>query len=311
VPYNNLVDRTDADVPDPQAKEIIRGARGKSAAMSLFRNVPMARGKDRIRVESALPTAYFVNGDTGLKQTTESAWAHKDLVAEEIAAIVPVPENVIDDADFDIWGEERPQLEEAVGRALDAAVFFGTNKPASWPAAISPAAVAAGNTSNVGTSTAAQGGFAGDLATLFNQVEGDGYDVNALVAARSIKGSLRATRDTTGQRILEIDLANNKVDGVELVFPMRGLFPTGSGTTQVIGGDFSQGVLGVRSDMKWKILDQAVIQDNTGVIIYNLAQQDMLALRVTARFAFQVANGINFDNAVDATRYPFAVLRTP
>ena len=26
-------------------------------------------------VLSALPVAYFVNGDTGLKQTTEAAWA--------------------------------------------------------------------------------------------------------------------------------------------------------------------------------------------------------------------------------------------
>ena len=84
---------------------------------------------------SALAQAYWVNGDTGLKQTTEMAWAGVTLEAEELAAIVPVPEAVVDDADFDLWGEVQAGLAEAVGLALDAAVFAGTNKPASWPTA--------------------------------------------------------------------------------------------------------------------------------------------------------------------------------
>ena len=96
-------------------------------------------------VLSALPVAYWVNGDTGLKQTSEAAWAGIELNAEELATIIPVPEAVLDDADFDIWGELRGPIAEAVALKLDQAVFAGVDKPASWPAAIIPAAQAAGN----------------------------------------------------------------------------------------------------------------------------------------------------------------------
>jgi hypothetical protein len=54
------------------------------------------------------------------------------------------------------------------------------------------------------------------------------------------------------------------------------------------------------------VLDQAVIQDAGGNIVYNLAQQDMVALRVTFRAGWQVSNRINFDQPTEANRYPAA-----
>lgn len=63
-------------------------------------------------------------------------------------------------------------------------MFAGTNKPASWPQAIIPAAIAAGNT-NVADSTAEQGGAASDVAETFDDVEDDGYDVTGIVACKS------------------------------------------------------------------------------------------------------------------------------
>ena len=311
MPYNNVISRTDAAalIPEDVAAELTRGAIQQSAAMSLFRRRGLSRAQQRLPVLSVLPTAYFVSGDTGLKQTTEVNWTNKFLNVEEIAAIVPVPESVLEDVDFDIWGEVRPLLEEAIGIVVDAAVFFGTNKPASWPTDVVASAIAAGNTYTRGTNNAAAGGISEDINQALALLEADGFDATGAVGVRTMRGRLRGARDTTGQRTL--DVSPEEVYGMPIRYPMRGLWPTGSGAAELIAGDFNEGIFGVRRDYTWKVLDQAVIQDNLGAIIYNLAQQDMVALRVTARYAWQVANVINRDQPTEANRSPFVVLRAP
>lgn len=311
MPYNNVISRTDAAalIPEDVSREIIGNVATQSAALTLFRRVPIARNQQRIPALSALPTAYFVNGDTGLKQTTEAAWSNKYLNVEEVACIVPIPEAVLADASFDVWGAIRPLIEEAMGRTIDAAVFFGVNKPASWPTDIVAAAVAATNVVARGSNAAAAGGIAGDFSDLFGKVEDDGFDVNGLVATRSYRGRLRNVRSTTGEKLG--DVSPSEVYGQAVQYPLRGLWPTGLNAAEAIAGDFTKGILAVRQDFTYKLLDQAVITDNAGAIVYNLAQQDMVAMRVTMRVAWQVANPITQDNPTEGSRYPFAVLRSP
>lgn len=64
--------------------------------------------------------------------------------AEELAVLVPVPDSIASDADYDIWGEVQPRIQEAMGKAIDRAIFFGVNAPASWPTNLKSAAIAAG-----------------------------------------------------------------------------------------------------------------------------------------------------------------------
>ncbi len=306
--YNSIISRSDAAalIPEDVATDVIGHVVEQSVAANLFRRIPVAQSQTRIPIIAALPTAYWVNGDTGLKQTTEVNWANKYLNIEEVAAIVPIPEAVLDDASFDVWGEIRPLLEEAIGRVVDAAVFFGANAPASFPPNISGAAAAAGNTVTEG-SVAADGGFANDIDLVYETVEGDGYDVTAMIAARSTKSKLRRSRTTQGDR--QGDIAPDLMSylGDPVAYSMRGLFPSGgaAGTSvRLFAGDWSQFMFGLRQDVTYKILDQAVIQDAAGVIQFNLAQQDMVAMRVVMRCGWQVANAINYDRPTDAQRYP-------
>lgn len=306
--YNNIISRTDiaALIPEQVSNDMLTTLANQSAALSLFPRIPVATNQTRFPVIQALPFASFINGDTGLKPTTEMAWANKYLYVEELAAIVPIPEAVLDDAGFDVWGAVRPLLEQAIGFALDAAIFFGTNKPASWPTDINTAAAAAGNTYTRGTNAAAAGGVAEDLNQLFATVEADGYDVNGLVSRRTFRARLRSARDTTGNRLLDINGNVDSVEGVPVRYSMPGLWPAGSGVVELFAGDFTQGLLGVRQDMTYKILDQAVIQDGSGAIQFNLAQQDMVAMRLVFRVAWQVSNPINYEQQTEGSRYPFA-----
>jgi HK97 family phage major capsid protein len=314
VPYNNITSRTDASalIPEEVSNEMLGKALEQSATLSLFRRVPVGRGQVRFPVLSALPTAYFVTGDTGLKQTTEVNWTNKFLNIEEIAAIMPVPDNVLADVDANVWDEAAPLITEAFGRTLDAAVFFGTNAPASWPSSIAAAATAAGNAVTA-NSAATAGGFFGDIDNGYEKIEADGFEVDGFVGATSVKSKLRKSRDSQGKKLDEtrVNGALSMIDGLPVVYPMRGLFPTASGSPSLFMGDWSQFVVGVRSDISMKILDQAVIQDNTGAIIYNLAQQDMTAIRLTFRVGWQVSNTINNDQPTEASRYPVARLDLP
>jgi hypothetical protein len=316
VPYNNLTSRSDVEALVPE--EVSRAMLGKeaqtSAVLNLFGRVPVARNAVRFPILSALPTAYWVTGDTGLKQTTEMAWSNKYMTIEELATIMPVPENVLEDMDMDLWTTAEPYLREAFNTALDTAVFFGVNAPASFPQNVLAATIAAGNAVTQGTAPVAGGGIFGDIDEMIGRVEDDGYDINGWVAARSLRRFLRSARNANAERPDAARLGGDlgTLDGETITYPMRGLWTTGGsvGTNvRAFAGDFGgQFKVGVRQDITLKVLTESVIQDNTGAIIYNLAQQDMVALRVKFRVGWQVANTINNDNPNASTRYPASAL---
>ena len=309
MPYDSLIDRSGAEVliPEENAREIIQGLPQQSAALSMFRTVRMSSKVRNQSVLSALPYAYWVNGDTGLKQTTDMGWGTKQMVAEEIAVIVPIPEAVLDDADYDIFGEVRPRLVEAFGEKIDAATIFGTEKPASWTdPAIVPGAVAAGNSVALGTSTV---DFVDDINEVMALVEDDDYDVNGFAARRRVRARLRGLRDADGNPIYSPSLAAGSpatLFGEPLTYVRNSAWDDTE--AELIAGDFTQAIIGIRQDITFKVLDQAVITNDAGVVLLNLAQQDSVALRAVMRVAYAVNTPATRANIGNASRVPFGVL---
>lgn len=315
MPFNNLVARSDTAslVPEEVSSAMLTSLSAQSAVLGLGQRIPIARNQVRFPVLSALPTAYFVSGDTGLKQTTQAAWDNKYLYVEEIATIVPIPEAVLDDAGFDVWGSIQPLMEAAIARTLDAAVIFGTSAPTTWATEgnLVGQAVAAGNVVTRGTNTAAKGGLLGDLSDLVGTLEADGYVPNGAVGNITLKSRLRSNRDTTGQMIpLPADIPTPQY-GLSGLWPVQGGTSGDPGVAELLAGDFTKLVVGVRQDMTYKLITEGVITDGSGAIQYNLPQQDMVALRLVFRAGYAVSNPINYQQGTEASRSPFAVLQSP
>jgi HK97 family phage major capsid protein len=302
--FNSIVTRADADalIPEGEASEILKVTSQQSVALQSFRQVRMSAKVFRQPVLSALAGAYWVNGDTGLKQTSDMAWEGVELVAEEIASIVPIPDSVIADSGFPIWPEVREVIAAEVGITLDRAVFAGADKPPTWPEAIIPAAVAAGNT-NVADSTVEEGGTANDISETFDDVEDDGYDVTGIAARRSVRGMLRKARDSSGQKLIDVQTGAGLDAPISYV--ANGVFPD---DTLAVVGQYDLALLGIRQDLTWKLLDQAVITDDTGKVILNLAQQDTTALRVVARFGYAIGKPVTRPETGSGTPFPFGIL---
>lgn len=315
-----IINRTAAGglIPVEYSREILQELPQESAFLRLARRLPnMSRKEDKRPVLNSLPMAYFVNqssgstgdDDIGIKTTTAMEWGSLTLTAEEIACIIPVPENVLADADYDLWAEIVPQVRAAFGVVIDKAAFFGVDKPSSWPTAIAPAAVTAGNTISVGTNVDLASDIIG-LNGLMNLVEEDGFNVNGFYAANTLKAQLRDLRDSIKNPIFLRSLTENEPDrliGEQIYFDRNGNFDTSD--YLMIAGDWTKAVYAIREDIEYRLLTEATIIDpSTKKVVYALAQQDMAAMRFKMRLGVQVANPATRANSSSSTRYPFSVL---
>lgn len=304
-----LRDDVNALIPEPITKEILQGAITTSTVLSTFRQLPNMSSKTQtMNVLDMLPMAYWVDGDTGTKQTTKMQWDKKKIYAEELAVIVPIPESVLDDSNYDIWGEVKPRLIEAFGKEIDKAIIFGENKPSSWRTDIFTTAVTAGNV--VTESDDIYNDIMG-VDGLISFIEHAGYMPNNCISAINMRAKLRGLKNTMGNPIFKTDMQGStqySLDGVPMYFPLNGAYD--SSKANMIIGDFTQAVYSIRQDMTFKVFTEGIVQDPvTKDIVYNLMQNDMIALRAVMRLGWEIPNPIKSLKPDKTKRCPFAIYK--
>lgn len=280
------------------ANEIFADVQKESKLLSLGRRLPnMTSDKTKLRVSDGLPVAYFVDEtkNNGRKNITTSMWKNVFITAEELAVIVPIKENLLNDLSVNLWPEIKPQLVTAMAQKIDAAAFGGVDAPTSWGAGVIPSIIAKGK------SVTETGNLYSDINDTMTEVEESGFNVNTLLGGVGLKGKFRMMTDTTGQ-----PLAATEISGLRREYLDNGAWDKTQAT--LIAGDFSNLVYAIRQDITYKVLEEAIIQNPAdGTILYNLAQEDMVALRVTFRLGYAIPNPVTWLDGSE-NQYPFAAL---
>lgn len=283
-----------------EVSNIIQGVIKESAVLKMFTQLPnMTSGAMRMRVLDGLPMAYWVGStNNGRKNLTEMAWANKYIVPEELAVIVPIKEDVLDDASIDIWAQVRPRLVEAIGKKIDQAILVGVDKPAGFRADLLTSILNAGAYVTQGSGT-----LYSAINDAMVKVEESGYNPTGIIGGVDVKGKFRMMLDTSGQPI-----KGTEIDELPKAYIDNGAWDKTK--AQMIVGDFTQAVYSIRQDITYKLLTEAVIQDpSDGTIKYNLAQEDMVALRVVMRLGWEIPNPINALQPDESVRFPFAAIQ--
>jgi len=309
-------------IPVEYSTQILRGVLGESKALQLGYRLPNMRGNTlKLNVLNYLPVANWVKNsalpagapsEIKRKPVSRLAWEGVDVVAEEIAVIVPVAINTLRDLQGNaiaLVPEITSQVVGAFNQVIDGAVFFGTNSPYSSYNGIVSAASSAGAT----ISWDGQGGtsFYNAINSAMEKVESSGYVPDAILGAPSLRSAFRGSITSLG--VVSAD--QGEIGGLARHIDMTGGFDTTSAFAIV--GDFKRGlVYSIREEMELRVLYEATIKD--GDVEYNLAQQDMVAFRFTMRLGFAVANPVNRLNGTLSSdgkylekgeqQFPFAVI---
>ena len=303
----HVTNTNDPLVFEDNSPEVIQVATHSSAVMQRARRQPMSAKSRRQPVLNSLPEAYFVTGDTGMKQTSNVDFENLELVAEELAVIVPIAEAYLDDSAVPIWDVVRPLIGQAFGKAFDNAVLWGTNKPSTWGAALATGIEASNNDFTEGVSG---DDFAADLTYVGQAVAKDGHAINGAIAAPGLAWRLAGLRATTGELIYQPSAdafnGNPSLYGLPMSEVLNGAWDN---DYTVILGDWTKAVVGVRQDLTYKLFTEGVVSDDSGNVVLNLMQQDAVALRCVMRCAWAVADPVTpTSSQSDANTFAFGAL---
>lgn len=277
--------------------EIVEGAIKESAVLQYFRRLPnMISNQTKMPVLDNLPIAYWQTSNTAFKKLTSMAWKNKYIVPEELAVIIPISENLLADTGRDIWGEVMPRVAEAFGKKIDQAIVMGLDKPQQFRLSIVDSAI------NAGATVTETADLYKDINNAMAFVEESDYNPNAVMGGVGLKSAFRMLVDSTGQPI-----RGTEIDSIPKLYMDNGAWD--KQRAKMIVGDFSQAVYAIRQDVTFKILDQAAIYDPSNKeLLFNLPQQDMIAIRAVMRIGWEIPNPITSLNPDNATRFPFAVV---
>lgn len=268
-----IKDNLKGSVPKEIAKEVIKNIVSQSTAFQVCKHVPMASDKKVLPMLSDTGSAYWT--DEGEKiQTSIHGWEYPELEAKKLAVIIPFTKEKMEDSVMSVMEEIKQGISDAFTRSIDSAIFFGTNTPF---------------TSNIVGAVPTESQIVAtdkidiDISDAMSKIESHDLVVNGVVAPNSIKGTLRTLRDSNGNMIVVPGgVTGTQIYSTPIHIPTSRAWDATK--ANIIIGDFTRAIIGTRTSITYEILDQATV----GGI--NLAERDLLAVKCTMRFGFNVVD---------------------
>ena len=262
--------------------EIARG----SSILQLSEVKPMKSDTMKFQVWADKPGAYWV-GESERINTSKASWIFPEMHAKKIAVIIPVTKEKLNDTTIDVFGELKPQIAEAFYTAIDKACLFGTASP--FEKNVLGVATAANNVITRNTQSLDL-----DISDVMAEIEDKNLDPNGFVGHYGIKKELRNLRDANGNQLAVLGMKENSLYDLPLAFSRNGAFDKAQ--AELLCGDWSKSIVGIREGIEFEILKEATLQSVTmgDSKPLSLAENDMIAIKATMRLAYLPIKGDAF-----------------
>lgn len=271
-------------IPTSVVREVVQALQTQSAVIRLGNVTRIPTGEASVPILSTAPEAAFVTPTLGgRKPIATIEWSAAKLFAEEIAAVVAIPDAFLDDAGFPVWESVRPALSAAVAKALDQAVLFGVDAPASYPAG-GIAAIAGPPAGGASTDTSDA------LDAAMTAIEASGLTPDGIASSAAIRSALRAEART---QMLSV------ADPIAYTFyglPVQVVAPWDSAADDAIVGAWKTSLLvGLREDVTFELSTDGVLLDDTDTIVVSAFQDDVTLMRVHMRVGVAIGTPVGPD----------------
>jgi HK97 family phage major capsid protein len=280
-------------IPEELRSEILRVAQGQyGLARSEMRYLPFTGPGNERRIP-ALASSVSVSwtDEAGKKKSTAPTFDIVHQTLKKLAAIVPMTEEIIEDSTINLTALVAELFAEAVAKEEDLQFFNGDGSP--WTGILNNGKVNVVNT----LTTDPRDVTAEDLLALVDATPSGALSGAKFYMHRSVFSKVRSLREGEGK------------DGVYLVqqptateptniwgYPVvtSDAFPLATETGQdqpfVLFGNLKQAaIFGDKQQLRVKMLDQATVRNSGDTSDINLAEQDMVAVRIVERVGYVLA----------------------
>jgi HK97 family phage major capsid protein len=290
-------------IPVEYSSEIIEEAAQQSVVLRLANTVPMGTQVAQMPVPRQFPRAGWASTPYGSRKPyTDLALGLEMMTAEEVAAVTAIPDAMVDDVDINLWAWVRPRLAEAIAIAVDSAVLFGVDAPATFPV---------GGVASDEYSSAATPGD--DVVSTINdamgEVEEQGLAVSGSAADLGVRAVLRGVRDQSGALLLGTGQTDsgaiNTLYGTPIFYDP---FPRNQ-VADFFTGAWNNLIIGVRQDIRFQLDSSGVIVDEDGKVVISAFQDNVTLLKVWARFACVIVKPVTPREPEGAVPFAKADLR--